>query len=610
MRRAKTFSAVGIMGPCVRSHDWAGTSLGPAEGWPQSLCTALQITLGTAVPASLAWGRDLVCFYNDACLPFLGNTPDGLGRPFPEVWSALWETVGPIVVRAMRGEASLMDDLPLTLLRGSDPEPTRLSFSCSPVRDEAGGVGGVLCMLHEATRPGQTEADLRRSEARLASVLDALPVGVGLVDHQGNITLQNRMLGQYALVSLSAGDPKDGRRWRACTSEGKPLDQADYPSARALRGETVVPGVAGVFTYPDGREVWTRVSATPFRHGTEEELGALIVVQDIDGEKRAEERFREFAAQSMTVFWIAGVSERRLDCLNPGQETIFGTGREPLPQDISQGIEAVHPDDRGRFVEAFDSAAAGVVSIEEFRILQPDGAPRWLRSTFFPIRDEDGVIRRAGGIAQDITPHDGRFVYVVDADATSRQSLSRLLRNGGYDVRTFTSNTAFLAAAPVLVPGCVVLGTRPRDADGLAIPRELKARRIALPTIVLGDPEGDVMFGVRVLKSGAADFVALPYQADQLLTAVASAAGDLRHGAEAHNRTGSRTCIAEMSSREREVLTGILTGQTNKEMGRSIGISPRTVETHRAHVMQRLGAKTVPDVVRIAASAGFPAPRR
>ena len=102
---------------------------------------------------------------------------------------------------------------------------------------------------------------------------------------------------------------------------------------------------------------------------------------------------------------------------------------------------------------------------------------RWIRNTFFPIRDAQGQIRRAGGIAQDITRHEGRFVYVVDGDETSRQDLTRLLRDAGYRVRAFPSGKAFLEAAPALVAGCVVLdicrsGARRyvRGSDGLVRP--------------------------------------------------------------------------------------------------------------------------------------------
>jgi PAS domain S-box-containing protein len=737
---AEGFPGGGFMGGCVRAHDWAATPLGPAQSWPQSLRTALSMMLNSAFPTYLAWGPELTSFYNDAYIPIMGDKPNGLGRPFREVWSEVWDTIGPITMRAMRGEPSYFEDLPLTLTRRGYPEPTWFSFSYSPIRDETGGTGGVLCIVHETTRRVHAETRLRRSEARLqaaidlvevspyawdpatgalewdarlkamwglsperpvsfdlwmsaihsedraqveaalahcldpagdgvyhaeyrvigiedgierwvsthgrtifengrpvgfsgaalditmrkraetalresevrlASILDQLPVGVGLADHEGNITLRNQLLQRYVPANIPSKDPKQARRWRAYASEGQPLNPSDYPIARALRGETVVPGLDFIFTFPDGREEWTRVSAAPLTDAARDSLGAVFVVQDIDREKRAEERFREFAAHSTNVFWIANIGQRTLEYLNPAFGAVFGLEQNGFRQDMSRWIEVVHPDDRVRVLEAFDRAAFGLVCVEEFRIFRSDGAVRWIRNSFFPIRDEQGRVRRTGGIAQDITRHEGRFVYVVDAPGASRQNLSRLLQEAGYDVRAFASGAAFLEAAPALAPGCVVLHIHKPDADGLAVPRELKARRIGLPVVVLGDAGGDVTFGVRAMKSGAVDFLPLPYRTDTLLDAVASAAADIRLTEESDNEADvARARVAEMSEREREVLAGVLAGQTNKQIGRDIGISPRTVETHRAHVMQRLGAKTVPDAVRIAASAGVQAPRR
>lgn len=250
------------------------------------------------------------------------------------------------------------------------------------------------------------------------------------------------------------------------------------------------------------------------------------------------------------------------------------------------------------------------MTVEEFRILRSDGAVRWIRSNFFPIRDQHGRVQRTGGIAQDITRHEGCFVYVVDEDATTREDLTGRLWEAGYDVRAFSSGGSFLESAPALVPGCVILHVQQPEAAALAVPRELSTRRICLPVIVLGDPMGDVGFGVRAMKAGAVDFLPLPVSCQTLLSAVASATADIRQAEEDADEAGwAQARIAEMSVREQEVLTGILAGKTNKQIGREIGISPRTVETHRAHVMQRLGAKTLPDVVRIPASAGQRAKR-
>jgi FixJ family two-component response regulator len=190
------------------------------------------------------------------------------------------------------------------------------------------------------------------------------------------------------------------------------------------------------------------------------------------------------------------------------------------------------------------------------------------------------------------------------------QGLSHLLRDAGYRVRVFSSGKSFLEAAPALAAGCVVLDICRSGAGGLVIPRELKARRIGLPVVVLGDAKGDVSFGVQVMKAGAVDFLPVPYGSNQLLAAMGSALAST-HEEDEQNQEAERgrRRIAEMSEREREVLAGLLAGKTNKAIGRDIGLSPRTVESHRAHVMQRLGVQTLSQAVLIATSAGLQAPR-
>jgi PAS domain S-box-containing protein len=742
MSTAEGFPNGGIMGERVRTHDWAATPLGPAETWPQSLRTTLSIMLSSAFPIYLAWGPELTSFYNDAYIPMLGEKPEALGRSFPEVWPETWAIVGPIAARAMRGEASYFEDMPLTLMRRGYPEQTWFSFSYSPVRDEAGGVGGVLCTIHETTERVQVEAALRESENKLAAVLEQLPVGVGLVDPEGNIVLSNQILQQYALNKVPSRDPIQGERWRGYTPEGQRLSPSDYPSARALRGETVVPGVDFLVTLPNGQEIWTRVSAAPFRKTAPEGLGAVFVVQVVEREKRteqalresqsrlqaaidlvalspytwnpvtgtldwdarlkamwglppdahvdeevflsgihpedrprveaaiaqcsdpagpgiyaleyrvigigdgierwvsthgrttfqhgrsvafigaaldvtarkraeaalreSEERFRQFAENSSNTLWILNFETMNLEYLSPAFEPVWGEPREGALGDPSRWSRFLHPDDRERARGALGRVKLGDISTEEFRIIRQDGGVRWIRNTFFPIRDAQGQIRCAGGIAQDITRHDGRFVYVVDAEETTHRGLSHLFRDAGYRVRVFSSGKSFLEAAPALAAGCVVLDICRSGADGLVVPREFKARRIGLPVVVLGDAKGEVTFGVQVMKAGAVDFLPVPYGSDQLLAAVASAAASTREGDEQNQEAArARLRIAEMSEREREVLAGLLAGKTNKEIGRDIGLSPRTVETHRARVMQRLGVQTLSQAVLIATSAGF-----
>jgi two-component sensor histidine kinase/PAS domain-containing protein len=141
----------GVMAAKIASFDWAGTPLGPISGWPQSLKTSVSLILNSKFPTYMVWGPGLTGFYNDAYTPALGNKPEALGRPFCEVWSEIWDEVGPIADKAMAGEASYFENLPLTMERKGHAEETWWTFSYSPIRDESGGVGGVLCTVHETT---------------------------------------------------------------------------------------------------------------------------------------------------------------------------------------------------------------------------------------------------------------------------------------------------------------------------------------------------------------------------------------------------------------------------------------------------------------------------
>lgn len=135
---------------------------------------------------------------------------------------------------------------------------------------------------------------------------------------------------------------------------------------------------------------------------------------------------------------------------------------------------------------------------------------RWIRDTLFPIRDDQGRTWRLGGIAQDITAHGGTRVYVVGAEGASRQRLSLLLGRAGYEVQPFDAARAFLDAAPALVPGCVVLDFATSGAMGPLVVRELKARRIGLPVVAVGESRGDVGIAVKALKAGAIDWLEAP----------------------------------------------------------------------------------------------------
>ncbi len=191
----------GTMAAHIAAHDWSATPLGPIDNWPASLRTALSMTLNSGFPGYLCWGPDLLSFYNDAYAPLLGGKK-ALGRPFSTVWSDAWDRVGPIARRALAGEASFFEDMPIALRRHGYPEQAWFTFSYSPVRDEAGAVGGILCTVVETTDKVQALA-LRQAEdaLRQAQKMEAVGQLTGGLAHDFNNMLAG-VAGHLELMKL------------------------------------------------------------------------------------------------------------------------------------------------------------------------------------------------------------------------------------------------------------------------------------------------------------------------------------------------------------------------------------------------------------------------
>ncbi len=143
----------GAIGEEIRRFDWGATSLGPIEGWPISLKTTVSLVLSSKQPICFWWGRELLKFYNDAYVPILGQRAGkALGRPFKEVWAEVWDDVLPFVRSALSGEATWMEDMPLTMLRNGYPEETYWTFSYSPLYGDDGAIEGLLNIVTETTQ--------------------------------------------------------------------------------------------------------------------------------------------------------------------------------------------------------------------------------------------------------------------------------------------------------------------------------------------------------------------------------------------------------------------------------------------------------------------------
>ncbi|WP_288459399.1 response regulator [uncultured Sphingomonas sp.] len=203
---------------------------------------------------------------------------------------------------------------------------------------------------------------------------------------------------------------------------------------------------------------------------------------------------------------------------------------------------------------------------------------------------------------------DRRMVHVVDDEDAVRRSIAFMLKTSGFAVTPWDSGVAFLRAARHEAPGCVLLDIRMPEMDGLQVQQELAAHGVGFPVIVLTG-HGDVATAVAAMRAGAIDFLEKPFEKTALLAALdrGFAHLDRRDTAAASARDAS-VRIAALTPREQDILRGLVRGHPNKTIAYDLGISPRTVEVHRANVMTKLGVHSLSDALRLAFAAGLADP--
>ena len=189
--------------------------------------------------------------------------------------------------------------------------------------------------------------------------------------------------------------------------------------------------------------------------------------------------------------------------------------------------------------------------------------------------------------------------FVVDDDASAAQALTFMLRTSSIRSRAFPSATAFLEQFDPAVRGCVITDVRMPGMDGIALVKELRALGSPMPVIVVTG-HADVPLAVSAMKAGAVEFIEKPYESAVMLAAVRRC---LASAEDADQKLSQKTIIERriqsLTDRERQVFAAVAEGQSNKEVGLSLKISPRTVEIHRANVMTKMEAESLSDLVRM-----------
>jgi FixJ family two-component response regulator len=195
-------------------------------------------------------------------------------------------------------------------------------------------------------------------------------------------------------------------------------------------------------------------------------------------------------------------------------------------------------------------------------------------------------------------------VFLVDDDPGVRRSLSRVLRLEGFEVRTYDSAEAFLARPDTTARGCLVLDVTMPGLDGLELQRRLLEDGQAMPIVFLTG-YGDIPMSVRAIKAGAADFLTKPVASETLVTAVRVAIAHDSAARQADDEAAELTRrFGLLTAREREVLAALVDGKINKQIAADLRVVEGTVKFHRARIMRRMRARTVAELMHMAAKAG------
>jgi FixJ family two-component response regulator len=214
------------------------------------------------------------------------------------------------------------------------------------------------------------------------------------------------------------------------------------------------------------------------------------------------------------------------------------------------------------------------------------------------------MVTQRSSFAKSVESTDQPIVFVIDDDASMRQALARLFQSVQLRTEAFASPQEFLQGVRPNVPSCLVLDVRLPGLSGLDFQAELAKADVRIP-IVFITGHGDIPMTVRAMKAGAVDFLAKPFRDQELLDAVTAAIQRDQTRREHENAVADvRGHFSSLTPREREIMALVASGLMSKQIAAEVGLSEITVKVHRSHIMKKMGARSVADLVRMADSLG------
>jgi PAS domain S-box-containing protein len=419
----------GEMGALTRAHDWSASPLGPPEGWPQSLRTAVRLVLNTNHPMFIWWGPELIQFYNDAYRQTMGpeRHPRALGQAGRECWAEIWDIIGPEIEQVMSGGGATWHENQLVpVTRHGRLEQVYWTYGYSPIDDD-NGIGGVLVVCRDVTKDYLAAVALREREAELARVQQIGRIGGLEVDLTTGF--RNRRSPEYLLIH---GLPPE-----ASTESHEDWVQRIHPEDREATEKKFRDAIAGkvrdytaqyrIVRPSDGEMRWISVRSTIERDATGKAIRLVGAHADVTEQveadlalRQSEERFRKLADQlaELNATLAQRVEEKTRErdriwnvsqdlllvadrdgiwrTVNPAWTKTLGWSEAELLSRTSEWL--AHPDDAERVRTEVNNLIQRNLTVRfESRFRHKDGSYRWLSWTGVP--DQDWIY----AVARDVT---------------------------------------------------------------------------------------------------------------------------------------------------------------------------------------------------------------
>ena len=431
------FPGGGEMGALMRSKDWCNTILGPVEQWPQSLLITLNIILHSRFPMFLWWGPELICFYNDAYRPSLGENgkhPSILGVPAKSAWPEIWEVIKPLIDQVLNsGEATWSEDQLIPIFRNGKVEDVYWTFSYSPVNDETGGIAGVLVTCNETTDKVKTVKILEESNRRYLNNMAQAPVAMCILKGKNHVVeIANALM--LEIWGKTAGE-----------TINKPLFEG-LPEARGqgiesllenvfLTGEKFVANERAVNLPRSGNieTVYVNFVYEALKEPDGTISGIVAIASDVTlqvmARKKIEESEERFRTMAEATDLLIAVGDETGDAIYFNKAWMGLTGRKMEDLLKFGWADLLHPEDKENFLKIFREAFAKREPFYgEFRILNKDGQYRWLLAKW-PARFRP----------------DGSFAGYISSciDITERKQTERALSESEKRIRSLVESVPF-----------------------------------------------------------------------------------------------------------------------------------------------------------------------